>query len=181
MSIPACVLHNCRPANQIVFLPSLHFPGASVSLPIEAKKYLKVLVEQSLLQFFVVVRVRESKQLFIKVSRASPPPISLLPSPPSHCYPPPPLISLLPPPISLLPSPTPPPGSQLPTGCSTAGGGLSTCGDGWESSEGQGEVSQCAPMFPLPCTIPHTRPESPSSARALTQVSPPTHSTCYHQ
>jgi len=39
-----------------------------VSLPIESRKYLKVLVEQSLLQFFVVVKVRESKQLFLKVS-----------------------------------------------------------------------------------------------------------------
>lgn len=55
-----------------------------MSLPIEARKYLKVLVEQSLLQFFVVVRVRENKQLFIKVSCAIPPP-----SPPSHYYPPP--------------------------------------------------------------------------------------------
>ena len=45
------------------------FTGASVSLPIESRKYLKVLVEQSLLQFFVVVKVRESKQLFLKVSR----------------------------------------------------------------------------------------------------------------
>ena len=45
-----------------------------MSLPIEARKYLKVLVEQSLLQFFVVVRVRENKQLFIKVSCAIPPP-----------------------------------------------------------------------------------------------------------
>lgn len=44
------------------------FTGASVSLPIESRKYLKVLVEQSLLQFFVVVKVRESKQLFLKVS-----------------------------------------------------------------------------------------------------------------
>ena len=49
------------------FLPSLPSSGAAVSLPIEARKYLKVLVEQSLLQFFVVVRVRENKQLFIKV------------------------------------------------------------------------------------------------------------------
>ena len=74
-----------------------------MSLPIEAKKYLKVLVEQSLLQFFVVVRVRESKQLFIKVSRASPS-ISLPSPPPSHYYPPPHLTTILP--ISLLSSPS---------------------------------------------------------------------------
>ena len=61
-----------------------------MSLPIEAKKYLKVLVEQSLLQFFVVVRVRESKQLFIKVSSLNnivlPLLLLLLPS---HYHPPP--------------------------------------------------------------------------------------------
>ena len=53
-----CIIHSCPYA----------FPGASVTLPIESRKYLKVLVEQSLLQFFVVVKVRESKQLFLKVS-----------------------------------------------------------------------------------------------------------------
>ena len=59
-----------------------------MSLPIEAKKYLKVLVEQSLLQFFVVVRVRESKQLFIKVSSLNNNILSLLLLP-SHYHPPP--------------------------------------------------------------------------------------------
>ena len=39
--------------------------AASVSLPIEAKKYLKALTEQCLLQFFVAVKVRESRQLFL--------------------------------------------------------------------------------------------------------------------
>ena len=43
--------------------------GASVSLPIEPKKYMKILVEQAMLQFFVAVKVRESKQLFLKVRR----------------------------------------------------------------------------------------------------------------
>ena len=50
-------------------LPSL-CAGASVSLPIEPKKYLKLLVEQAMLQFFVAVKVKESKQLFLKVRRA---------------------------------------------------------------------------------------------------------------
>ena len=46
------------------------YVGASVSLPIEPKKYMKLLVEQAMLQFFVAVKVRESKQLFLKVWRA---------------------------------------------------------------------------------------------------------------
>ena len=41
--------------------------GASVSLPIEARKYLRALGEQGMLQFFVAVKVRESRQLFLKV------------------------------------------------------------------------------------------------------------------
>ena len=42
--------------------------GATVNLPIEAKKYMRSLVEQAMLQFFVAVKVRETKQLFLKVS-----------------------------------------------------------------------------------------------------------------
>ncbi len=41
--------------------------GATVNLPIEAKKYMRSLVEQAILQFFVAVKVRETKQLFLKV------------------------------------------------------------------------------------------------------------------
>ena len=41
--------------------------GAAVSLPIEAKKYIRNVVEQSIIQFFVAVKVRETKQLFLKV------------------------------------------------------------------------------------------------------------------
>ena len=41
--------------------------GAAVSLPIEAKKYMRNLVEQSIVQFFVAVKVRETKQLYLKV------------------------------------------------------------------------------------------------------------------
>nr|WVH01987.1 protein-glutamine gamma-glutamyltransferase K-like isoform X6 [Halisarca dujardinii] len=44
-------------------------PGqdASVSLPIESKKYLKHLVEQAMLQFFVIITVKETQQVFIKL------------------------------------------------------------------------------------------------------------------
>lgn len=41
--------------------------GAAVSLPIEAKKYMRNLVEQSIVQFFVAVKVRETRQLYLKV------------------------------------------------------------------------------------------------------------------
>ena len=40
---------------------------ASVSLPIEAKKYVKHLTEQAMLQFFVIVTVKETQQVFIKL------------------------------------------------------------------------------------------------------------------
>lgn len=43
------------------------FTDASVILPIEAKKYMRVLVEQCMLQFFVAVKVQESRQLFLEV------------------------------------------------------------------------------------------------------------------
>lgn len=39
-----------------------------MALPVESRKYLKLLAEQGLLQFFVAVKVRENKQLFLKVS-----------------------------------------------------------------------------------------------------------------
>ena len=45
--------------------------GATVNLPIEAKKYMRNLVEQAMLQFFVAVKVRETKQLFLKVRRCT--------------------------------------------------------------------------------------------------------------
>lgn len=41
--------------------------GATVKLPIEAKKYMRNIVEQSVVEFFVAVKVRETKQLFLKV------------------------------------------------------------------------------------------------------------------
>ncbi|KAL5489676.1 hypothetical protein EMCRGX_G018794 [Ephydatia muelleri] len=43
-------------------------PGkdSTVTLPIAAKSYMKVLTEQCLLQFFLVAKVRESKQLYLK-------------------------------------------------------------------------------------------------------------------
>lgn len=50
-------------------LGSVVCAGASVSLPIEARKCLRVLGEQGMLQFFVAVKVRESRQLFLKVSQ----------------------------------------------------------------------------------------------------------------
>ena len=43
-----------------------------MSLPIEAKKYSRqLLVEQGLLQFFVAIKARESKQLFLKARHSS--------------------------------------------------------------------------------------------------------------
>ena len=41
--------------------------AASVSVPIEAKQYMRQLVEQCMMQFFVAVKARESAQLFLKV------------------------------------------------------------------------------------------------------------------
>ena len=40
---------------------------ASVSLPIETKKYVRYLTEQAMLQFFVIVTVKETQQVFIKL------------------------------------------------------------------------------------------------------------------
>lgn len=52
-----------------VTYPLVHvYAGATVKLPIEAKKYMRNIVEQSIVEFFVVVKVRETKQLFLKVS-----------------------------------------------------------------------------------------------------------------
>lgn len=44
-------------------------PGkdSTVTLPIAAKSYMRVLTEQCLLQFFLVTKVRESKQLYLKL------------------------------------------------------------------------------------------------------------------
>lgn len=44
-------------------------PGqnASVSLPIEPKKYFKQLTDQAMLQFFVIVTVKETQQVFIRL------------------------------------------------------------------------------------------------------------------
>ncbi len=52
---------------------------ATVSLPVESRKYLKLLAEQGLLQFFVAVKVRESKQLFLKVRIAESAALATLP------------------------------------------------------------------------------------------------------
>lgn len=41
--------------------------AASVNVPIEARQYMKQLVEQSMMRFFVAVKARESGQLFLKV------------------------------------------------------------------------------------------------------------------
>ena len=43
------------------------FPDASVSLPIEGKKYMRHLVPQAMLQFFVCVQARENSQMFIRL------------------------------------------------------------------------------------------------------------------
>lgn len=64
MLCPPCVLWLLLVGWNTLYLP---YTGASVSLPIEPKKYMKLLVEQAMLQFFVAVKVRESKQLFLKV------------------------------------------------------------------------------------------------------------------
>ena len=40
---------------------------ASVSLPIEGKKYMRHLVAQAMLQFFVCVQARENAQMFIRL------------------------------------------------------------------------------------------------------------------
>ena len=42
--------------------------AASVSVPMEAKQYVRHLVEQCMMQFFIAVKARESGQLFLKVS-----------------------------------------------------------------------------------------------------------------
>ena len=41
--------------------------AASVSIPMEARQYMRQLVEQCMMQFFVAVKARESAQLFLKV------------------------------------------------------------------------------------------------------------------
>ena len=47
---------------------SFQFPlDASVSLPIEGKKYMRHLVAQAMLQFFVCVQARENAQMFIRL------------------------------------------------------------------------------------------------------------------
>ena len=45
--------------------------AASVSVPMEAKQYVRHLVEQCMIQFFVAVKARESGQLFLKVRIAT--------------------------------------------------------------------------------------------------------------
>ena len=42
-------------------------PDACVSLPIVTKKYIRYLTEQAMLQFFVIVTVKETQQVFIKL------------------------------------------------------------------------------------------------------------------
>ena len=45
-----------------------HTPtAASVTLPIEARQYMRLLVDQCMLRFFVAVKARETGQLFLKV------------------------------------------------------------------------------------------------------------------
>ena len=45
----------------------LNFSDASVSLPIEGKKYMRHLVAQAMLQFFVCVQARENAQMFMRL------------------------------------------------------------------------------------------------------------------
>lgn len=47
--------------------------AASVSVPMEARQYMRQLVEQCMMQFFVAVKARESAQLFLKVPVVKPP------------------------------------------------------------------------------------------------------------
>jgi len=46
---------------------SLNFSDASVSLPIEGKKYMRHLVAQAMLQFFVCIQARENAQMYISL------------------------------------------------------------------------------------------------------------------
>lgn len=41
--------------------------AATVSVPMEARQYMRQLVEQCMMRFFVAVKARESGQLFLKV------------------------------------------------------------------------------------------------------------------
>ena len=55
-------------ASSITSPPTPHsHTDASVSLPIDTKKYLRYLTEQAMLQFFVIVTVKETQQVFIKL------------------------------------------------------------------------------------------------------------------
>ena len=51
----------------MVFLLLISNAAASVSVPMEAKQYMRHLVEQCMMQFFIAVKARESGQLFLKV------------------------------------------------------------------------------------------------------------------
>lgn len=52
----------------VPILPHTHtLTAAAVTLPIEARQYMRLLVEQCMLRFFVAVKARETGQLFLKV------------------------------------------------------------------------------------------------------------------
>ena len=46
---------------------SFNFSDASVSLPIEGKKYMRHLVAQAMLQFFVCIQARENAQMYVRL------------------------------------------------------------------------------------------------------------------